>query len=189
MVPIATTPRRRTRICLIRAVDFTTPRRLRRSPRAERAGRRPGRRAAAWSWLGTDAAPARVAERLVLLLRGRHRDPAAALHTLLVEVAALGALGVVAAELFRRVLLADFPPFALVVARAARDHHRQPQTGQDRRGARHSGRIVPRLGCSPARRTEPCLSPTPTASTSTTRTPDRALALQARRDVGGLTST
>src|SRR2546428_797661 len=144
-----------------------------------------------WSWLGTgtDAVPARVAERVGLLRRGRHRDPAAGLHALRVEVAALGALGVVAAELFRRVLLADFHPFALVVARAARDHHRQPQTGQDRRGARHSGRIVPRLGCSPARRTEPCPSSTPTASTSTTRTPDRALALQARRDVGGLTST
>src|SRR5712691_8151791 len=183
------TPTRRTRTCLIRAVDFTTPRRLRRPPRAERAGRRPGRRAATWSWLGTgtDAVPARVAERLVLLLRGRHRDPAAALHTLLVEVAALGALGVVAAELFRRVLLADFHPFALVVARAARDHHRQPQTGQDRRGARHSGRMVPRLGCSPARRTEPCPSPTPTASTSTTRrTPDRALAVQASARRGSL---
>src|SRR3989449_6499641 len=160
MVPIATTPRRRTRICLIRAVDFTTPRRLRRSPRAERAGRRPGRRAAAWSWLGTDAAPARVAERLVLLLRGRHRDPAAALHTLLVEVATLGALGVVAAELVRRVLLADFHPLA-VVARAARPHHPPPQTGQGRRRARHSGLIVPRLGCSPARRTERLFSSVP----------------------------
>src|SRR2546428_13841179 len=103
MVPIATTPRRRTRICLIRAVDFTTPRRLRRSPRAERAGRRPGRRAAAWSWLGTDAAPARVAERLVLLLRGRHRDPAAALHITLVEVATLGHIGHVAAGFSRPV--------------------------------------------------------------------------------------
>src|SRR2546428_465080 len=66
MEPIAMTPTRRTRTCLIRAVDFTTPRRPRRPPRAARASRRPGRR-------GTGSLEARRPRPRRRWARGRRR--------------------------------------------------------------------------------------------------------------------
>src|SRR5439155_1115977 len=62
---------------------------------------------------GTHVPPVRVPVRLVRLLRGGHRDPPAMLHALLIELAALRARGVVAAEVFRRVLFVDLHPLAV----------------------------------------------------------------------------
>src|SRR5437660_7472751 len=90
---------------------------------------------------GTHVPPVRVPVRLVRLLRGGHRNPPAMLHARLVELAALRARGVVAAEVFRRVLFVDLHPLALV-GRAARQRqrHHQPETDQARRGS-HSAAL------------------------------------------------
>src|SRR5438034_11428791 len=90
-------------------------------------------------------------------------------------ISAPGALGVVATELFRRVLLADLHPLAVIAARAAPEHCRQSQSDQDRLSA-HSRRIVPRLGYDPARGT-----PRPRCPHGRGEGPPG--------DVGGLTST
>src|SRR5881628_1595031 len=71
-----------------------------------------------------------------------HVHPAARAQAVLVEAAALGALAVVAAELHRRVRLADFHPLLLgLAAREGGGGDEEPE-----QGGSHLRRIVPGVG-------------------------------------------
>src|SRR3990170_8211100 len=101
------TPTSRMRICQSRFCALTPAGQSRRS-----AWRAPLPAAAA-----TGGLRERI-RRFRLRLGRRDGDPAAAPHALIVERAALRALAVVAAELFRRVLLIHLHPLALVESAA-----------------------------------------------------------------------